>query len=168
MMHRKTFAVIYCCLLALAACSRPESAPPAATSPENAVRAKADNVDVRAGGSAEASVRLIIADGYHVNANPPTYSYLKATELKVTPADGLTAGSPIYPSPVTKKFAFEKNPLAVYETEATIKLPVTAAASASSGSHTLNAKLQVQACSHETCFPPRTIDVPIPVTIKSE
>ena len=168
MMRRKTFAVIYCCLLTFAACSKPETPPPAATSPENAVRARADNVDVRAGGSAEASVRLTIADGYHVNANPPTYSYLKATELKATPADGLAAGSPIYPSPVTKKFAFEKNPLAVYEKEATIRLPVSAAAAASSGAHTLNAKLQVQVCSNETCFPPRTIDVPIPVTIKSD
>jgi thioredoxin:protein disulfide reductase len=168
MIRRKKLAVICCCLLIWAACVRHESAPPSTTSPEKAVQARADKVDVRAGGSAEATVRLIIADGYHVNANPPTYSYLKATELKVAPAEGLTAGSPVYPSPVTKKFSFAEQPLAVYEKEAVISLPINAAATAPSGAHTLNAKLQAQACNNDTCFPPRTIEVPIPVTIKSD
>src|ERR687897_797037 len=53
------------------------------------VKANPQEVTIAAGESGEAVVRLQIVDGYHVNANPPSFSYLKATELELTPADGI-------------------------------------------------------------------------------
>lgn len=186
-MRRNNFALIFCSLLLLAftSCSQSEnttkqttnaspnssatqSSAPASTKapPADVVRAETSNVDIKAGGSAEASMKLTIASGYHINANPPSFSYLKATELQIEPNEGITPGKPVYPASVTRKFAFSKDPLAVYEGEATIKLPINAASNAKPGEQTLKGKLRIQACDEEACYPPRTIETSIPVTIK--
>ncbi|HKQ99622.1 MAG TPA: protein-disulfide reductase DsbD domain-containing protein [Pyrinomonadaceae bacterium] len=134
--------------------------------PADVVRVESPAVEISAGGSAEASVKLTIASGYHINANPPSFSYLKATELQLEPSGGITPGSPVYPSSVTRKFAFSKDPLAVYEGEATIKQPLKASGDARKGEQVLKAKLRIQACDEEACYPPRTIETQIPVKVK--
>ncbi len=136
------------------------------TPPADIVRAEAQAAEIAAGGAAEAVVRLTIAEGYHINANPATISYQIATEIKVESGDGITVGPPVYPPSVTRKFAFEPQPFAVYEGDAVIKLPLRADAGASRGTHTLSAKLRVQACDEQACYPPRTLNTSIPVTIK--
>ena len=110
------------------------SAPPA-----NIVRASAEALEIRAGGTAEASVRLEIDAGYHVNANPPTHSYLIPTELSVVAQEGISAGKPVYPPALSKKFAFDPQMLAVYEGAVSIKLPLRVEADARKGSRTLSA-----------------------------
>jgi hypothetical protein len=186
-MRRNNLVLIFCSLLLLVftACSQSENATkqtantspnssksesPASTSekapPADVVRADVADVEVKAGGSAEASVKLTIASGYHINANPPSFSYLKATELAIEPNEGITPGKPVYPASVTRKFAFSKDPLAVYEGEATIKFPLNAASNAKKGEQILKGKLRVQPCDEEACYPPRTVETSIPVTIK--
>lgn len=135
-----------------------------ANPPADIVRADASEVEVRAGGAGEATVQVIIADGYHVNANPATHSFLIPTKLDVTAENGITTGAPVYPAPLTKKFAFDEKPLAVYEGTATIKLPVAAGATVK-GTHTLRAKLRVQPCDDNACFPPRTVETLISVKV---
>jgi len=176
------------CLVALlfSACSEPEKTKPGANStgtpvasdnsaqgttttkapPADVVRVQPASVELKAGSSVEASIKLTVANGYHINANPPSFSYLIATQLEVEPGSGVTPGKPIYPSSVTRKFAFSKDPLAVYEGETEIKLPLSAAASAQKGAQTLKGKLRIQACDEEACYPPRTIETSIPVTVK--
>jgi thiol:disulfide interchange protein len=134
--------------------------------PADVVRVDVPAVEVKAGGSTDAAVRLTIAQGYHINANPPTFPYLKATELTVEPGQGVTAGKPAYPASVTRKFSFSNDPLAVYEGETAVTLPLAAAADAKKGAQTLKGKLRVQACDDEKCYPPRTLEAPIPVTVK--
>ena len=134
--------------------------------PADVVRADVPAVEIKAGGAAEATVKLTIASGYHINANPPSFSYLKATELTVEPGEGVSAGKPVYPSSVTRTFTFSKDPLAVYEGETAIKLPLMVAADAKKGARNLKGKLRVQACDDEKCFPPRTMETSIPVTVK--
>jgi hypothetical protein len=134
--------------------------------PADVVRVETPGVEIKAGSSGEASVKLTIASGYHINANPPSFSYLKATELTVEPSGGITAGQPVYPSSVIRKFAFSKDPLAVYEGETVIKMPLSAAANAQKGAQTLKGKLRIQACDDEACYLPRTIETSIPVTVK--
>ncbi|MDT4897270.1 MAG: hypothetical protein QOH25_2347 [Acidobacteriota bacterium] len=186
-MTQKTKLIIGClCALFLSACSKTEtdkpgmatSNTPAASSngttgettakapPADVVRVETPNVEIKAGSSGEASVKLTIASGYHINANPPSFSYLKATELNVEPAGGITPGKPAYPSSVTRKFAFSKDPLAVYEGATAIKLPLSAAGDAKMGAQTLHGKLRIQACDEEACYPPLTIETSIPVTVK--
>lgn len=139
--------------------------PPAINSVD-VVKANPQEVTIAAGGSGEAVVRLKIDDGYHVNANPPSFSYLKATELELTPADGIAVEFITYPDPLTKKFSFSEKPLAVYEGETALKAQLKADKTSKPGTHNLSAKLRVQACDDKVCYAPGAIDLVVPVNIK--
>ncbi|HVF55773.1 MAG TPA: hypothetical protein VM934_06460, partial [Pyrinomonadaceae bacterium] len=95
-------------------------------SSDSVVRASAGEVVLSAGGSTSAVVQLDIAEGYHVNANPPSNKFLIGTQLDVSPGEGVTPGKPVYPASVNRKFSFDPKPLAVYEGSAAIKLPLRA------------------------------------------
>ena len=166
------FAIV--CVLACA-CSRPagetnKSGSPAAGQPiasTTVVKANPEELTLGKGESGTAIVRLQIQNGYHVNANPPSLRYLIPTELELTPAGGLTVEFITYPDPLTKTFSFSPDtPLKVYEGEAIVKAMLKAAGSAETGKHNLSAKLRVQACDDQVCYPPGTIDLTVPVTIK--
>jgi DsbC/DsbD-like thiol-disulfide interchange protein len=130
------------------------------------VSVAASAVEISAGGSANATVNITIKSGYHTNANPPTYPYLKATELEVTPADGISAAPVTYPAATVKKFPFAEKPLAVYEGETSLKTTLKAAKSAKPGRTSLSAVLRIQACDDQVCYPPGKLAVSIPVNIK--
>jgi DsbC/DsbD-like thiol-disulfide interchange protein len=118
------------------------------------------------GESGEAIVRLKIDDGYHVNANPPSFPYLIATQLELTPPTGISVDFISYPNALTKKFSFAEQPLAVYEGETDLKVRLTAAKSVAPGEHNLSAKLRVQACDDQVCYAPGTMDLTLPVTVR--
>jgi thioredoxin:protein disulfide reductase len=163
-------------LLASAACSKgPASDIIISSSPTpeikkitsaGVVNAQPQTVEVNAGGSGEAVVRLVIQSGYHLNANPPTYPYLKATELEIKPGEGVTVGKVTYPLPVSGTFAFAEKPLAVYEGTTELKAELKADKTAQKGNRAMRAILRIQACDDQVCYPPGTIDLQIPVTIK--
>jgi len=130
------------------------------------VKANPQEVSLARGESGELLVPIQITSGYHVNANPPTYPYLKATELELQPAAGISVEFITYPGPLTRKFAFAENPLAVYEGETTLKAKLKADKSAAPGKHNLSAKLRVQACDEKVCYAPGALDLTVPVNIK--
>jgi hypothetical protein len=183
-MKRNFYALLYCSLLAVtfAACAKTE--PPVPTNaaasantrpveaalkapPADVVRASAAEVAVMAGGATEASVRLNITEGYHINANPPSFPYLKATKLQDEAAPGIVTGKPVYPEAVRKKFAFAQDQtLAVYQGEVEIKLPLSVNKEAAKGAHNLDAALRIQACDDQACYPPHTVKLMIPVKIQ--
>jgi hypothetical protein len=181
-MRRTILILIYgSLLLASASCSKTEqannnaaatpsaSASPsteAKTPPANIVTASAAEVQVAPGGSAEAAVQLSISAGYHINANPASAKYLIATTLDVEPDEGITVGQAKYPPSVTRKFAFSPDPLAVYEGQPTIKVPLKVAANVARGTRTLSGKLRVQPCDDQACYPPRSIAVSLSVMVK--
>ncbi len=130
------------------------------------VRASAENVEMRAGETAEGTLRLSIARGYHVNANPATEKFLIPTSLEVKPNEGITAEKITYPKALKKKFAFSEAPLAVYEDNARIAFTIRAPREAAPGQHTLAARLRVQPCDDEKCYPPTNVETSIPITIR--
>lgn len=162
-------------LLLLAACTKPaaDTSPSSAGSNEppriastDVVKATPDELTLAKGESGYANVRLQIQNGYHINANPPTFPYLKATELEITPANGISVDFVSYPDALTKKFSFADEPLKVYEGETIVKAMLKAGPSAPSGKHNLSAKLRVQACDDTVCYPPGVMDVSVPVVVK--
>jgi DsbC/DsbD-like thiol-disulfide interchange protein len=169
-------AAILVLLVAIVACSRSASGPAnqanasgASNQPVDSVgvvRAAAKAVEINAGGSVEAVVKVAVLPGYHVNANPASDTYLKATELEFPAAAGISVGFLSYPNPVVKKFAFSEKPLAVYEGETSINVLLKADKSAKKGTQDFAGKLRVQACDEQVCYAPGTIDVAIPVTVK--
>jgi len=163
-------------LCALVACAKQSPQPPPAAAAPTAevkrvtsvgvVNATPQPVEVKAGGTAQLVVPLKIQSGYHINANPPTFPYLKATELEIPGSDGLSASSVSYPSPLSRNFAFADKPLKVYEGETEIKATIKADNTASKGEHSLTAQLRVQACDDQVCYPPGQLELKIPVTVK--
>ena len=126
----------------------------------------AQPVEISAGGSGEAIVRLTIQNGYHINANPPTYPYLIATVLDATAANGVSIARVSYPKPLSRKFVFAEKPLAVYEGDTEVKATIKADKSAQPGQQSLAATLRIQACDETVCYAPGTLDLVIPVSIK--
>jgi DsbC/DsbD-like thiol-disulfide interchange protein len=133
---------------------------------EGIVAASVEPVELKAGETADVSVRLSITSGYHVNANPATEKFLIPTSLNVKPDAGITVEKTAYPKPLKKKFPFAEVPLAVYEGDAVIKLTLGASRDAQKGPHTLSADIRVQPCDDEKCYPPATIKTGVEITIR--
>ena len=162
---------------ALVGCSRPNpsvaNVAPSSTSPAPGIYSSADIVkapstaaSVPAGGNVDATVTLSISAGFHVNANPATFSYLIPTEVTTGTIEGITAGKPVYPVAVKRKFQFANEPLAVYEGNAQIRLPLRAEKNAAKGVRSLPVYVRVQACDREQCFPPATLTTTMAVEVK--
>jgi len=179
MFLRASVLFLLLCLLLQLACSRPDnpsvSQGAAAASPSpaklpatsvNFVSAEVPKVEARAGDSTEATVSIHVKSGYHVNANPATDAYLKATEVVPQPANGFTVGYVKYPNALHKKFAFSDKELAVYEGDVPVKVMLKVDKSATKGDHSIPAKLNIQACDNEVCYAPGTLQLSIPVLVK--
>ncbi|HEU0251946.1 MAG TPA: protein-disulfide reductase DsbD domain-containing protein [Pyrinomonadaceae bacterium] len=168
----RTLLLVSLCWLTLA-CSRPAATNSNATANEPPQIASVDVVEatpatttLTRGESTDALVPIKITHGYHVNANPPSYPYLKPLELQVQPATGVSVEFITYPDPLTKKFAFAEKPLAVYEGDTTVKIRLKADKSATPGQHNLSAKLRVQACDDKVCYAPGEENLIVPVNVK--
>jgi len=142
------------------------SSPPPVRSSADVVKVSATTVPVPVGGNVDATVTLSISPGFHVNANPATFSYLIPTEVTTGNVEGVSAGKPVYPSAEKKKFQFADQPLAVYEGDAQIKLPLHAATNAAKGARSLPIDVRVQACDQEKCFAPDTLHATLAVDVK--
>ena len=132
--------------------------------PADVVRVTVSPVDITAGGNADASVKILITKGYHINGNPAS-KYQIATTLEVPQADGITPGKAVYPQGVSKKFSFSNEAIMVYDTEVLIKQPLQAERGVLKTSRTLRGTLKVQPCDDTVCYPPRTLEVSIPVNV---
>ena len=159
-------------LLLFNACSKPATNQGSVTSQstERQVRSSADVVSLGGTGTAisggndgEALLLLNIEAGYHVNANPATYPYLIATEVTADKVEGLDTGKAIYPPAKKQKFQFADEPLAVYEGQVEVRLPIKVAGK---GARSLPLNIRVQACDHEKCFPPATLNTSVSVEVK--
>jgi DsbC/DsbD-like thiol-disulfide interchange protein len=143
---------------------KPSPSPGQISSSAQVVKVSAEAVSIAPNSSADAVIKLLISPGFHINANPATFPYLIATEVLWDKTDGITPGKPVYPAAIRKTFQFAEQPLAVYEGEVSIKVPLRA--TAGPADQRLPIKLRVQACDEEKCYPPVTLDAAIAVTVK--
>ena len=169
MMKKSVLLLGLCCLLVACARTQPnqqnDSDPPRINSVD-VVKVTLQETTLAAGESGDVLVRLQIADGYHVNANPPSQPYLKATEIEIQPAGGISVEFLTYPDPLMRKFSFSETPLKVYEGETNLRVRLKAEKKAAPGKHNLSAKLRVQACDDKVCYAPGALDVTVPVNVK--
>ena len=152
--------------------SKTGGSPPASSSPApvsssaDVVTVRSADVSIPAGGKADATVTLSVSPGYHVNANPATFPYLIPTAVNPGTVAGLIAGQPIYPVAQKKKFQFAEEPLAVYEGEVQIRLPLRVEANAGKGARSLLVDVRIQACDSEKCYAPDTLKTMIVADVK--
>jgi len=162
--RRLGFAMAMAVALALPVCARAQesAAPPAA---KTLVRATATRVALQAGGSGVTTVHLEILPGWHVNANPPALDYNIPTRVSLAGALGVTAGTPGYPAPEKKKFAFEDQELWVWDGGVDVSLPLHAAADAVNGAHVLTGRVDYQSCNDQVCLAPTSVSFTVAVTV---
>lgn len=116
---------------------------------------------VRAGMKFDLTVRLKIADGYHIQSNQPAPNYI-ATTLKVTGPEGFQFGEARFPPAQMERAAGETIPVFSGTVEAIV--PVTAPKALPNA-----ARLQVtcgyQACDEGSCFPPTEIQAEVALSL---
>jgi DsbC/DsbD-like thiol-disulfide interchange protein len=113
----------------------------------------------------QAAVVVKIAEGYHMNSHKPSDAYLIPTTLTPQLPPGFKLVEAVYPAGRNKTFPFSPDkPLNVYSGSVTLRLRLTADASAPLGPAAIPIMLRYQACNDSACLPP----VKIPVSVKLE
>lgn len=110
------------------------------------------------GRAVQAAIVIDIPAGYHINSSRPLESFLIPTSLKVDASSGIRVGAVMYPRAALRKFKFSQKQLSVYENKVILRFNVTVPANYSGGSVDLKARLRLQSCNDEVCFPPRNFD----------
>jgi thiol:disulfide interchange protein DsbD len=139
------------------------SAPPPKA--ETLVKASAAPVSIIAGGRAEVPVKIQVASGWHINANPPSPEYMIPTTLTLAGAAGVALGKVSYPAGQPMKLAFDENRLSVYSGEFTAKVALAAGKRAVNGKHALQGKVRFQACNDQVCLAPARVPFTLEVTV---
>lgn len=119
---------------------------------------------IRKSAPAAAKLAVQLQNGFHVNSNKPADDYLIPLRLTWTSPD-LAVESIQFPAPKMEKYEFSDKPLSVYTGDFEIVTRFKAQPSAALGMKIVTGKLRYQACSHKECFPPKTIEVKLPVDI---
>lgn len=143
----------------MAAAAPPASAAPAAPTfrvPDSADHVHAHARVVRSNGARAIVVTLRIDPGYHVNANPASYSYLIPTSVHF---EGLTPKRILYPKPVRITPAFAKQGLNVYEGVTRIRAQF--APGALRHAQSIRGQVHIQACNDRVCLPPATLPLTV-------
>jgi thiol:disulfide interchange protein DsbD len=123
-------------------------------------------VSGRPGEKIEVSIPFKVLDGYHINANKPTFDYMIPTRMEWT-SSALRHLGDTFPPPQHKAFGFSSGKkLAVYEGSQVLKTRFSIPANASAGRLTVEGKFRYQACDHQTCYPPYSVDVKVTVEVR--
>lgn len=104
-----------------------------------------------------------VIPGLHINSHDPRQKSLIPTNLIEVEPEGVTIASVDFPA--GSEYAFPADPstkLSVYTGEFDLKMHVVA----QPGNHLIQGALRYQACDNSTCFPPRTVRVPVDVVAK--
>jgi hypothetical protein len=111
------------------------------------------------GTSAESKIAVSVQPGFHVNSNKPSADYLIPLKLTWTPGGALEPGEVIFPKPQMEKYEFSDEPLSVFTGDFDLIARFKVPAGASQGPGIMLGKLRYQACNHNSCFPPKTVEV---------
>lgn len=121
-------------------------------------------VRLEAGKTADVEIPVVVAAGYHVQANPASNPQLIPTKIEFTESKAVKPGEPVYPPGNPYRLKGTGADLATYAGKLSIRVPVTALEGAK-GKHSLAGKIRYQACNDKICFFPSAAAVAIPVVI---
>ncbi len=122
-------------------------------------------VSIVPGGKAEARLSFVVAEGFHVQANPPSDNYLVPTKLQLELSHSVYSDSPKYPPGKRYRLQGSETDLLTYEGSFELGIVFHASADAKPGDFLLHGKLSYQACNSRSCLAPTSIDLELPVRI---
>jgi thioredoxin:protein disulfide reductase len=117
------------------------------------------------GATVEVTIPFTVLAGWHINAHRPNEEFLVPTVLMLSGGPDVRVGTPRYPEPKQVTLSFSETPLAVYEENAAIVVPLTIDGAAAEGARTLSGTLKFQACNNEVCLPPASVPLRIALAI---
>jgi hypothetical protein len=125
-----------------------------------------EKVVAKRNSEATAKISVALGAGYHANSNAPHEAYLIPLRLTWTPVP-LEVETVIYPKAHDEKYQFSPDqPLSVFTGNFEITTKFKVPADATAGLAILPGKLRYQACNNTMCFPPKTVEVRLPVEIQ--
>ncbi len=127
--------------------------------------AEPQSVSVKRGGSAELKLTATLSPGFHANSHTPSDENLIPLRLTWEPGS-VAAHEIVYPAPKMEKYEFSEKPLSVVSGSFDIVTRFTASAGAAAGQSTVTGKLRYQACNNNACFPPKTVEIKVPVSVQ--
>ena len=120
---------------------------------------------VMPGGGVEIRIALTVADGFHVQANPPSDELLIPVRFELPPADGIAPGRITYPPGKPFRLNGSESDLLVYDGSFEIVATLAAGPTAKPGEHLLRGKVGYQACDATSCRPPTSTPVALSVRV---
>lgn len=125
-------------------------------------------VEVAAGQSGAARIRVRVRPGYHVQANPVRNPSLVPITVELAPLGGVLPGPAVYPPGKLFRIAGGSEDLVVYDGLFFIEVPVRAAPAQRPALVLLKGTLRYQACTDRICLMPRDISLRIPISVVLE
>jgi len=122
-------------------------------------------VTVKAGAAFTSKLTATLSEGFHTNSHTPTEQYLIPLTLKWAPGK-VEAADVDYPKPEMLKLPFEAKPLSVLTGKFSFNTKFKVATTAPAGPTTVTGKLRYQACNDSACFPPKTVELKLPVIVQ--
>lgn len=122
-----------------------------------------EQVTVPAGKPDKLVLHFRVASGLHINSHTPKENFLIPTTFSIPDGSGVRLESADYPAGGEFVEPFDPSEkLSVYTGEFAIDASIVAGP----GDHLVQAKLHYQACTNNTCLPPKTMTVAIDVVAK--
>lgn len=125
----------------------------------------AETDGVHPGQETRAVITFKLSEGWHINSHQPLDEFLIPTVLSFPDNPAYTVDQIIYPKHKLLKLSFSPDPLAVYEHEFRIGIVLKLAADLEPNTYTVNGTLTYQACNDKACFPPKDLEVAVPITV---
>ncbi len=134
-------------------------------SPESVVDVTSNSTIKKTKAGTEISLEIILSikNSWHINANKPLYESLTPTVVKFDRSKDFAVQSIKYPPAEMVKLPFSNNELALYKTQAKIKVVLLVDKKFTGKKLNIKGTLQYQPCNDQTClFPvskPFTFDI---------
>ena len=122
-------------------------------------------VEAKPGSTLEVKIPVLLKTGYHLNSNTPSEAYLIPLRLTWEPGP-LQQVEVAFPKPHMEKYEFSPNPLSVFTGDFELVTKFKVAPDAPNGPGMALGKLRYQACNHNSCLPPKTIEIRLPVVVQ--
>jgi suppressor for copper-sensitivity B len=122
--------------------------------PKAEIELVADRTSYAPGTPARIAAQVTIEAGWHVNSHTPTFEWLIPTAMELELPDGWPEPTVSYPPHVMKTFAFEDEPLAVYDGKVVILTDLMVPESVAQDLVRIEGVLHYQACDDAQCLPP--------------
>src|SRR6266850_5367851 len=111
---------------------------------------------VPAGSPVRVALKVSLPEGLHTQSNKPRDPLLIPTEITIDTPSGVTVEEIVWPPSTDFNSAGQDKPLAVFEHQFAVGIPLKLAPTVPTGELVVPVKLRYQACDANLCYPPTT------------